>query len=124
MINIKNLIFLSIIFLALDTIYLSISSAYFRNLVKTIQGGKEMKFRLIPAVFCYMFLIFSLYYFIINKNGNELDAFLLGLSIYGVFETTNAAIFEDWELNPMIFDTIWGGILYLLTTFIFKKLIE
>ena len=56
-----------------------------------------------------------------KDNGNMyLDAFLLGLFIYGIFEFTSGAIFKKWETFPLIVDTLWGGILYFLTYFIYK----
>ena len=56
-----------------------------------------------------------------KDNGNmELDAFLLGLFIYGIFEFTSGAIFKKWETLPLFVDTLWGGILYLLTYVIYK----
>ena len=68
--------------------------------------------QILPTIFCYIFLVFLLYYFIIYKKQTVLDAFLLGLAVYGVYETTNLAIFKNW--NPVIgvVDTIWGGILF------------
>ena len=62
-----------------------------------------------------------MYYFIVNKRQSILDAFLLGISVYGVYETTNYAIFKDW--NPLIglVDTIWGGILFSITYFLYLK---
>ena len=103
-------------------IYLKTMSSHFKSLVKKIQGGTDMKFRILPAIPCYLFLVFGLQYFIINKKGSVLDSAILGWVIYGVYETTNAAIFKDWDLKSVVIDTSWGGILYALTTFIYYKL--
>ena len=59
---------------------------------------------------------------IMSQHDSVLDAAILGWIIYGVFETTNAAIFKDWDLFSIIVDTTWGGILYALTTFIYNKI--
>lgn len=118
--ELKNIIKLCIIFTLIDYIYLSTMSSHFKDLVKKIQKGEDMEFRMTPAVFCYIFLIYGLYYFVLSKDGDYKDAFVLGTVIYGVFETTNAAIFKDWDLKSIIIDTIWGGILYALTTYLFK----
>lgn len=120
--QIKTFFILSLIFVLIDSIYLKIMSSHFKGLVKKIQGGDEMIFRYIPAIFCYLFLIIGLQYFVISKNGSSFDAAILGWIIYGVFETTNAAIFKDWDLKSIIIDTTWGGILYALTTFIYNKI--
>ena len=56
-----------------------------------------------------------------KDNGKMyLDAFLLGLFIYGIFEFTSGAIFKKWE-NYLYLLTLYGEvILYLITYFIYK----
>jgi uncharacterized membrane protein len=44
------------------------------------------------------------------------DAFFLGILIYGVYESTTYAILKQWKLKTLIIDTLWGGILFALTT--------
>ena len=45
-----------------------------------------------------------------------MDAFLLGIVIYGVYESTNYAILKNWNIKAVALDTLWGGILFALTT--------
>lgn len=115
-----DLVKLSVIFTLIDSVYLYSMSGKFQSMIKNIQGS-ELKMQILPTIFCYIFLVFLLYYFIIYKKQTVLDAFLLGLAIYGVYETTNLAIFKNW--NPVIgfVDTIWGGILFSLTFYIYKS---
>lgn len=91
----------------------------FNILVKNIQG-KPLKLKIIPTIFCYIFLVSSLYYFIISKNGSLFDAFILGFLIYGVYETTNLAIFNNWNLTVSIIDILWGGILFSSTIYLHR----
>ena len=118
--NIRQIIVTSIIFLLLDSIYLSSFSNFFNNVVKGIQGSK-IQFRLMGAILCYIALIFGLNYFIIDEKKSVLDAFLFGLVIYSVFETTNYAILTNWPFSAVLLDSLWGGILYALTTYIYNK---
>jgi uncharacterized membrane protein len=115
-----DIVKLSIIFTLIDSVFLYLMSGKFQKMIKNVQGS-ELKMSLVPTILCYIFLIFSLYYFIVLKKESLTSAFLLGLSIYGVFETTNLAIFKNW--NPVIgvVDTIWGGILFSLTFYIYKS---
>jgi uncharacterized membrane protein len=69
------------------------------------------------AIFCYIFLIFGLNYFIIRPRKPLWDAFLFGLVVYGVYETTTYALFEKWSPKAIVLDTTWGGILFMLTTY-------
>ena len=120
---IKNIILLAIIFVLVDSGFLYLMSNNFQNMIKKIQGS-PLKMKIIPTIFCYIILISSLYYFIIYKKGTYLDAFLLGFFIYGVYETTNMAIFKDWSLNVGLIDLTWGGFLFLITTYLYKNSVK
>ena len=72
---------------------------------------------------CYIFLIFGLNYFIIKPGHSVKDAFLLGLLIYVVFETTNKALFSNWSWLTVLIDSLWGGILFATVTYICQKII-
>jgi uncharacterized membrane protein len=116
-----NYIFLisAITLVIIDSIYLNLIKDYFNKQVQLIQGS-PLKINLLGVLICYIFLIFGLNYFIIKPNRSVQDAFLLGLVIYGVFETTNLAIFSKWSWLTVIIDSLWGGILFALTTYIIK----
>jgi uncharacterized membrane protein len=107
----------AIVFVVIDSIYLNLISNYFSNQVKAVQGS-PIKMNILATLLCYIFLIFGINYFIIKPNRSIQDAFLLGLVIYGVFETTNMALFAKWSWLTVIMDTLWGGILFALTTYI------
>jgi uncharacterized membrane protein len=100
--------------LLLDFIYLSTFSTFFNNLVQSIQGS-PIKMNLIGAILCYILLIFGLNYFIIAQKKPIADAFLLGVVIYGVYETTNYALLKKWQPQAVALDTLWGGVLMAIT---------
>jgi uncharacterized membrane protein len=114
--NIKNLLLSGIAMLALDAVYLSTFSGYFNKVVKQIQGEK-IQFNIFGAILCYILLIYGVNYFIIDQKKPLRDAFILGVVIYGVYETTTYAIFKNWTLGAVAGDTLWGGILFTLTTY-------
>jgi uncharacterized membrane protein len=116
-----SLLVSAIIFVCLDAVYLNLTKEYFNKQVQLIQGTK-IQFNLLAALLCYIFLIYGLNYFIIRPRRSASDAFLLGLIIYGVYETTNWAIFTKWSPLTVIMDTLWGGILFWLTTTIVQFL--
>jgi len=119
--NFALLFTIAFIMLCLDSIYLSLVSNHFGVLMKKIQGS-EIKVKILPAIFCYLFLIFSIYYFIFEKKNTDLDSFYLGFVIYGVYELTNMAIITDWTWKTVFLDTIWGGILFFLTSIMVRKI--
>jgi uncharacterized membrane protein len=117
--NRVKLLISAIVFVVLDSIYLNFIKDYFSNQIKLIQGT-PIKLNFLATLLCYIFLIFGINYFIINPNRSIQDAFLLGIVIYGVFETTNMALFAKWSWTTVIIDTLWGGTLFALTTYIVK----
>ena len=119
MFNYKLLIISAIIFILMDSIYLTLIKKYFATQVKIIQGS-PIKINFIATLICYVILIFGINYFIIQPRRSVKDAFLLGLVIYGVFETTNMALFTKWAWLTVLIDTLWGGILFAVTTSIVK----
>ena len=109
----------AIIFVVTDFIYLNLMKGYFMNQIKSVQGSPpQMNF--LGAILCYIFLIIGLNYFIIKPNKSVQDAFLLGLVIYGVYETTNLSLFTNWSYLTVFMDTLWGGTLFALTTYLVK----
>ena len=82
---------------------------------------EKVEFKLYAAILCYILLVFSLDYFIISRNKPVLDAFILGVCIYGVYETVNLATLKKWRVDAALIDTIWGGTLMALTTYLTYK---
>jgi uncharacterized membrane protein len=111
----------AIIFVVLDGIYLNLVKGAFSKQIKSIQGS-DIQINYIYTAITYIFLIFGLNYFIIQKNRSVKDAALLGLTIYAVYEFTNLALFKNWSIVLGIADTIWGAVLFGLTTAIVYKI--
>lgn len=110
--------------LSLDSIYLStLGNYFFKDMIKNIQKT-DMKVNMYGAIIVYVLLLFVIYKFIIMERKSPSEAFLLGLSIYGIFDFTNMALFKNYKLIPSIVDTIWGGILFYTTTIITYKLLN
>ena len=115
--NILLLIKVAIVLILIDSIYLYTVSNYFNKQIFSIQKS-EIKLELVSAIICYLFLVFGIYYFIIKDKRPIFDAFLLGIVIYMVYETTNKAILKNWNWKTVLLDGVWGGILFALTTYI------
>ena len=124
MINFNNrvkLLISAILFVVLDSIYLNLIKDYFLKQINLVQKS-PIKLDFFAILLCYIFLIFGINYFIIQPNRSIQDAFILGIIIYGVYETTNKALLTKWSWLTVIMDTLWGGILFALTTYIIKKI--
>ena len=106
----------SVVLLLLDAVFLKVISTMFRGQIMDVQKA-PLKVNYVGAAICYAFLLFGLYYFILKPRKPVLDAFLLGLVIYGVYESTSYALLEKWRLSTVAVDTLWGGTLFALTTY-------
>ena len=110
-----------LVLLALDGIFLTLNRDMFELQVAEVQRV-VLEVKYLGTALCYALLIFALYYFIIKDRRSIADAMILGFVIYGVYETTTYALLKKWKLKTMMIDTLWGGILFGLTTMITYKL--
>lgn len=114
-------VFLSfLIFILLDSMFIYANSSTFHSQILEVQSS-PWKPKLLGIFLSYVFLLGGLYYFILKERRSVLDAFLLGLVIYGVYESTNYVAFNNWHLKTVIVDTLWGGILFGVTTYLYKR---
>lgn len=112
---------MSSLVILIDMIYLKLIKNYFNEQIRLIQGSNlEMDY--IAAILAYVFICIVLYYFIINQNRTIQEAFLLGLSIYMIYELTNKGIIKNWKWKTVLLDGIWGGILFSLVTYLYMKI--
>ena len=107
----------------LDYIYLTSTSGIFKKSIEDVQKS-PLKLRPGPTILVYIFIFTMWYKFIYSVRKmyrlkeNVWRGFLLGFFTYGIYELTNYAIFNNWTIHGVIIDTLWGGILYALITFI------
>ena len=117
--SITPLLTIATILVAVDSIYLYIIKDYFQNQIQIIQQT-PVKINYLGAAICYFFLAIGLNYFIIQPKKTMWEAFLLGLVIYGVYESTNYALFSKWAFTTVAIDTLWGGALFAISTYIIQ----
>jgi uncharacterized membrane protein len=112
----------TVIILVLDAIYMYVNADVISRQIVSVQKF-ALKLRWTGAVLCYLVLVLGLYYFILRTHRPVMDAFYLGIVIYGVYEFTNYASLKNWN-NPafVAMDMLWGGIVLSLTTFLVYKL--
>jgi len=116
-----SLLISAIVFVVIDSLFLNSMKGYFGKQIKSVQGS-DLKVNFVGAAICYIFLIAGLNYFIIKPRKSVTDAFLFGLVVYGVYETTSYALLKNWSLLTVFIDTLWGAILFATTTYIVNVL--
>ena len=113
----------SALLLVIDGLYLyNIGISIFKANVELIQNA-PLKANVYGAILSYVCVIGALNYFIILQNKSPLDAFILGIFLYGVFDMTNFAMFTKYSWKTAISDTLWGGTLFAFTTWVTYKLV-
>ena len=109
--------YLSAFFLLIliDLLWLVPLSSVFSTLVKDIQGHAP-NFRLGPAIVVYIALAY-----LVHRSKTVQDAFFMGAATYAVYDFTNLAIFEKYNLYLAIADTIWGGVLMATVRYLLNQ---
>jgi len=121
----KLVIFLisSAVLLVVDGLYLyNIGMSTFKSNVELIQNA-PLKANVYGAILSYVCVIGVFNYFIVLQNKSPLDAFILGVFLYGVFDMTNITMFTKYSWKTAITDTLWGGTLFAFTAWVTYKLV-
>lgn len=116
-----DLVKLALILGVLDYSYIYNIKNYFNNMILSIQG-KDMNVKYLGVMIAYVFLFIILKLFVIDNKLSIINSFILGMSIYGVYDMTNYATINNWDFNFVILDTLWGGTLFALINLIYNKL--
>jgi uncharacterized membrane protein len=104
-----------------------LSGNLYPEAIKNIQHS-PLSIKIIPAVLAYLLMAFAVTV-LVNENvvikGNIYSSLkwgaFLGLVVYGIFNCTNCAIFNNWSYKVGITDTMWGTFLFTLTMVIINK---
>ena len=119
--DIKVFFYIMLILFLFDSIYFYVFGNYFKKVLEKVQKSK-LKLKYLIMLCTYLLMAFTVYYFSVVKKFDLFDMFVLGLVIYGIYELTNYTTFENWSLNMVIIDSVWGGIIFSSTSYILKKL--
>ncbi len=116
----SKIAFSSISMLLIDAIYLRFISPHFNKMFVKIQGH-PIQVNTIGFILSYISLVTGLYYFILREKKSPYEAFLLGLFVYSVYEAVNYATISKWNPVFVIIDSLWGGILFALITYLTNR---
>jgi uncharacterized membrane protein len=103
-----SLLPLAAIAFLVDLPWLYTVGGWTQSIVKKIQGGAPVEMRWQGAPIVYLAIAF-----LIQHTRNRLDAFWMGIAVYGIYDFTNYAIFKNYQLEFAVADTLWGGVLFM-----------
>jgi uncharacterized membrane protein len=120
---IKDIVIFTILVVCIDSVYLKAVVPEFSKMITKIQGS-PIKTNINAAIVVYIAMICVWYVFIWSEMKNKgikesmIRAGILGVCIYAIFDFTNMAILNNYRLDLSIIDSIWGGVLFSLCTYL------
>jgi len=119
-VDIKGISTIAATMLVLDIAWITLfMNKMFTPMIEKIQR-KSLTMRPLGGILAYgaMIGLFSIF----KDDLTPQKAFLLGAGVIMTYDFTSYALFSDWDLKIAAIDSMWGGILFLLTYFVFKKI--
>ena len=113
--KLQNYLLVSILFLCVDMPWLLLGSKYSKAMIESIQH-MPLTIRWAPSMVVYLALAY-----LVTIPTSTTDAFLLGSSVYAIYDFTNYATLSHYSLRFAIMDSIWGGILMSIVYNIVKS---
>ena len=122
-------VFLCIILLIIvDAPYLYLNLELFNKIIKEISGKGYPKNRVYSAIIVYIAISVGIIVFVLpnidktTKRTRVRDSILygglFGLVSYSIFDFTSHFMFEEWNIYVSLMDSIWGGIICSIVSFI------
>lgn len=126
------------LFLAGLLFIISIDSFWFSGITKSFYKSQlgalasytptGMNIRIIPALLSWSLLVIASIFFVLPQTANLFEALykgaLLGLVVYGVYNTANRAILTHWPILLMLGDTAWGIVSNALLAAVLRLLVN
>jgi uncharacterized membrane protein len=113
------------LYIVLDSFWFQFSLPSYKAAVKKIQG-KDMNMKMLGSI-AWLLLSVGMVFFVLPQVHNSEKALrfgaLYGLVVYGVFNGTNYAMFDDWNLSISMIDTAWGTLVSSLVAYLANMLI-
>lgn len=127
-----SVIFLLAFVLVFDFAWLSFQHNAYQRLVMKVQGA-TLRVNLVGAALSYVCVFLALVLVAIPNTRRKLtqpattcnnllqlaitNAGMLGFLMYGVFNFTNMAIFQNYDVAVALLDTMWGTLLFTGATY-------
>lgn len=101
----------------LDLPWLLGTSSWSGQVVRTIQGSPLELYA--PAAL----IVYLAIGYLSTIPKSAVEAFLIGTSVYAVYDFTNLAILKNYSGLFAIADSLWGGILFTIVHLVARKLL-
>ena len=103
--------------IVIDIPWLLATQPFASSMIRSIQKGDEAVLRIGAALIVYIALAY-----LARIPTTATEAFLLGASVYAVYDFTNYATLAKYDLRFAIADTLWGGVLFTIVFYVSRIL--
>jgi uncharacterized membrane protein len=121
----RPLLVVAVAMLLMDAVWLTFQYNYNATIIKNVQKS-VMKMRYVPAALVYLIMPIAVTYLAIVPSKTIQESVqkgaLVGLAMYGVYDLTNLATFDNWTTRMALQDMAWGTFLCGVTSGIGYKL--
>lgn len=112
----SQLFLTAVLMFLIDLPWLSVIGGDYNAIVRTIQGGREVRMRPLAGAVVYPAMAF-----LALKTVSLKDAFLTGLAVYAVYDFTVMAVFKEYPLYMAVADALWGAFLFMAVFWIRQR---
>jgi uncharacterized membrane protein len=102
--------------IAVDAVWLFFVGPTALSMTAAIQGS-PVAFRILPALVVYVALTY-----LVQLPTSSAQAFLMGASVYAVYDFTNLALLAKYSPLMAVADTMWGGVLFATVHTILQRI--
>lgn len=120
---IPTLTILLVLILSIEMIYLYTHRSQIIKMIESIQKFENINIKVYSAMIGYIFMAIALYFSTIKYEFTYLDILMLGICVNGVCQAFSFAMLNKWNLTLAIINTLWGGILFLSVSFLYRNII-
>ncbi len=98
-------------FVALDAVWLTLTTSIYRNQLADILIPEV---RLLPSISYYLLQVLGIQIFVLPRARGVASAFAFGASFgiftYATYDLTNWAVLKDWTYSITLMDVTWGAV--------------
>ena len=116
--SIYTFVLTAVVIFVVDLLWLSTGGPFALKVAENIQGSR-VTLNPYYAAIVYVFLAYLL-----QKTTSYTEAFFFGVCIYGVYDFTTLAIFRKYDIRFAVADTLWGGVLFVLSRYVLFQLLK
>lgn len=127
----KSFLTAIISFILIDFIWIGwISKAKYTEVITEIQGV-DLEVRYGSALMVYILMALAIIVWVLPKIKEDPDhsdmnilknsfkwGGMIGLLVYGIYNFTNNSIFRHWDIEVVVIDTLWGGFLFSIVSYL------